>query len=552
MGKLIERVFGSLATWTRGLPVSNSRTSGFFFSRQSSSGVEVGPTEAMSLSAVFAAVRLISQVIGMLPLTVYQAKPDGGKKPALSNPAYRLLKWTPNSWMTAKSFRQTMEVHRLLWGNAYAEINWNYGGGAAELWLLEPWRVRPVVQGETLRYQIDSGKAYIEKEDMLHIPLISFDGVQGQSFIDYATDSLGLNISAQDYAGSFFANGASHGGILMHENNPKPELRKEIREGWEERHVGKGKGHRTGVLWGGWKYQADTAGVDPDKSQLKDLRIFGLQEVARWLNIPPHLLRDLSQAKFNNIEESQIDAVVYSWLPIAIDYEQEFDRKLLKPPQTFCKHSFNGLLRGNTKDRADFYTKLFGVGGVTVNRILELEEEDPIGPMGDLRFVPLNMQTLQQAQRAANEKPPEPKPEPPPVDPQDQQEEKDQEEKPPGDPKAMAALWMQDTLDRLLRKEVNQLTRAAAQPRQFLSWLQSFYGDYQEVLTVALAPAAAAIGDPMLAGRLADSWVEQSRKELLDLSGAVQIHELAGAVEQLADQWKATRAADTLACLVVA
>lgn len=544
MGKLLEQVFGSsLATWTRGVTIKDKRTAGFFFHRESSSGREVAAEDALSLSAVFAAVRLISQVIGMLPLTVYQAKPDGGKKPALTNPAYRLLKWTPNPWMTSKNFRQTMEVHRLLWGNAYAEIVWNYGGSASEIWLLEPWRVRPVIRDGTLKYQIDQGDHYIEKEDMLHIPLISFDGVVGRSFIDFAIDSLGLNLSAQDFAGSFFANGATHGGILSHEQNPKPELRKEIREGWESRHVGPGKGYRTGVLWGGWKYQADTGGVDPERSQLLEQRQFGISEVARWLNMPPHLLRDLSRASFSNIEEEQIGAVVYSWQPIAVDYEQEFDRKLLQPPQTYSKHNFNSLLRGNSKDRAEFYNKLFNVGGITINRILELEEDDPIGPLGDLRFVPLNMQTLQEAQRKANgETPEEPAPESP--EPEDMPPEGEMP-----DPGMIGKLWYQDTLERLMKKEINQLQRAAEQPKKFISWLDTFYEDHLHVLATALIPAALATSAPEESNHLARIWVDQSKAELLELSGSVNASQLAGAVQQLTDRWKTTRAADTLARL---
>jgi HK97 family phage portal protein len=543
MGKLIERIFGGkLATWTRGLPVSNSRTAGFFFRRESASGRDVTAQDAMSLSAVFAAVRLISQVIGMLPLTVYQAKPDGGKKPALTNPAYKLLRNTPNPWMTAKNFRQTLEVHRLLFGNAYAEITWNFAGSAAELWPIEPWRVKPEVKDDKLRYSIDNGARYIAAEDMLHIPLISFDGVVGQSFIDFAIDSLGLNLSAQDFAGAFFANGATTSGILYHEgpSTPKDEQRKEIRKGWEERHTGNaGKGYRTGVLWGGWKYQNDSGAVDPVKSQLLEQRQFGVSEVARWLNVPSTLLRDLSRATWSNMEDEQIAAVVYSWMPIAIDYEQEYDRKLLNPPLTYTKHAFNGLLRGNSKDRAQFYKEMFAVAGFSVNQILELEDLDPIGPQGDLRFVPANMMTLEEASRRAKE-PPKPDPAPvPPAPPAKPAEE---------DPGEVGDLWMKDTLERLMGKEINQLLRAAAQPK-FLRWVDSFYADHQEVLAQALAPAAVACRQPMKAHNLARAWVEDSKQQLLDLTGEVTQDQLAVAVEQLTGRWKQLRAASTLARL---
>jgi len=503
----------------------------------------------MTLSAVFAAVRLISQVIGMLPINVYAAKEEGGKRPALTNPAYRLLKWEPNPWMTSKNFRQLMEVHRLLWGNAYAEIVWSFGGSAKELWPIEPWRVKPVEEDGELKYSIDNGKYFIAKEDMLHIPLISFDGITGQSFIDFAINSLGLNLSAQDFAATFFGNGATHGSILMHEGDPNKEQRKEVREEWEKRHVGPGKGYRTGVLWGGWQIK-DAGGVDPEKSQLIEQRRFGIEEVARWLNIPPHLLRDLSQAKFNNIEESQIDAVIYSWLPILVDYEQEYDRRLLNPPHTFCKHNLNGLLRGNMQARAQFYKEMFAVGGITINKMLELEDEDPIGPMGDLRFVPLNMQTLEEAdKKAKGQTPVEPKVEPEPeeeIEPEEETEETEQDE-PTEAPKLAEHAWLKSVLGRMLNKELNALKRAASKPKEFLTWLDEFYPHHTETLSEAMLQVVDFIKPAN--GTLKDFCNQETnwaKEQLLNLSGNHAPADFPSAIEKLSEEWRNTRVDQSL------
>jgi len=554
IGNLIERFGrGIKSLSSSSLPLSNSRTSGFFFNRESASGREVGPEDAMSLSAVFAAIRTRSQVIGGLPLSINRELPNGGKEAATTNPAYKLLRRRPNPWMSAKSFRQTMEVHRLLWGNAYAEIIWNMGGGVAELWLLEPWRVKPEIKDGELRYCIDGGRDYIAKEDMLHIPLLSFDGICGRGVIDFARDSLGLNLSAQDFAGAFFANGATTSGILVHTGSPKEEQKKEMREGWEKRHQGQGKGYRTGVLWGGWSYNADGGSVDPEKSQLLEQRLFGVSEVARWFDMPPTLLRDLSRATWSNYEDEQIGAVVYSWLPICIDYEQEYDYKLLGGvANLYSKHNLNGLLRGNSKNRAQFYKELFAVGGITPNRICELEDENPIGPEGDLRFVPANMMSLQEAAKKAKGEP-EPKPAPVPPPPQIEQEEEPEPEAetPPEENQGelVARQWMQETLQRLMRKEVNELNRATGKPRQFLAWVDVFYAEHQETLTAALAPAALAASNPLAATKVAEAWITDSKQQLLDLSGEVTGDKLPSAVHELAAKWEASRAAEAVSRL---
>jgi hypothetical protein len=48
------------------------------------------------------------------------------------------------------------------------------------------------------------------------------------------------------------------------------------------------------------------------------------------------------------------------------------------------------LLRGNAKDRAEYYKSLFNVGALSQNDISKLENQDPI-PGGDEYYVPMNM-----------------------------------------------------------------------------------------------------------------------------------------------------------------
>src|ERR1700757_1013944 len=112
----------SLAVRFSGWPVS--QTPGMLFNAPvSSAGVMVTEEATLSLSAVFAAVNLLSRIQGALPLKVYRQQ---GRDPIEANqhPAYRILGWSPNPEMTAVTLRRVMEFHRLLWGNAYAEVQW--------------------------------------------------------------------------------------------------------------------------------------------------------------------------------------------------------------------------------------------------------------------------------------------------------------------------------------------------------------------------------------------------------------------------------------------
>jgi len=556
VGALLDAALSSLSTWTRGFKITSDRTAGIFGIRESASGREVGPTDALSLSAIFCGLRLLSDVIGMLPLNVFQVDSKGNKFPATNDPAYPLLKTSPNPWMTAKTFRGTMEFLRRLWGNAYAEIRWTMGGRAKELWLIEPWRVKPEIIDGDLFYIVDSDRQNpIAKEDMLHIPLVTFDGIVGKSFVEFLIDSIGLGLSAQDFAAEYYANGGSPGDILTGEGPKAFEQRKEIREGWEKRHSGKGNRHRIGVLWGGWKWQS-AGGVDSEKAQALESRQFNVEEAARYLGMPPHLLRDLSRATFSNIEEQGIDAVIYTWQPICTDYEQEYDRKLLDSPRTFSKHNLNGLMRGNSVARSTFYKEMFMIGGVSINEVLDREDENGIGPMGDLRFVPLNMQTLEEAQRKSEEPPaPEPVPAPmsdtvPPMDNMPPEEPP----MPPEDngPGLTAKLWMTDTLERLMKKECNALHRAATQPETFLSWMETFYDGHQAVLSDALKPVVTGCALATESVGIASQWVERSKRELLGVYDTVSKPKFQSTIEELSNTWKANRTAQALASMEIA
>lgn len=456
----LARVFGS---W------KISQTPGVLFSGPTSTaGVSVTTDDALSLSAVFAAVNLLSRVVGSLPLTVYR-RWGRAKEVATTHPAYRLLHHSPNSEMTSATCRRVLEWHRLLHGNCYASIQWAGNGKPVAYWPVEPWRIRPKRRDDgTLYYELD-GKDEIEPEDLIHIPLISNDGITGRSFLDYAVESLGLGIATQQFAAAYFGNGARPGGILKHPGQPPKPQRDEFKRSWEERHQGPANSSRTGVTWGGWEYVPD--GFNPEQSQLIEQRRFTTEEVSRWLGIPPHLLRDLARATFSNIEQQNLDFLVYSLGPILVDYEQEFDRKLLSPPETFCKHNLAALMRGDTAARSAFYQSMIGNGIYSVNDCRELEDMNPVDG-GDTHFFPLNMAPLPSVAFPISVVPETPPPAPVPA-PQPQP--------------ALGRLLLEQTLERLWKVEQTAIRRAAEKPSNFPDWVEEFYLSHEAKLAEALA-----------------------------------------------------------------
>jgi HK97 family phage portal protein len=514
------------------MPVS--QTPGALFRQPTSTaGVSVGPEEALSLSGVFAAVQLLSSVIAALPLKVYR-KDGAAREEQSDRPEALILGKEANPEQTAFMHRRTREMHRILWGNAYSEIGWRGNGQAAALWTVEPWRVKPERdEAGSLFYRVDGGRK-VAPADMLHTTLFSLDGVCGRSFVDYALESLGLGIASQQFAASFFGNGARPGAILKHAMKQDPDAVKKFRSQWNDRHQGSAKAGGTAVLTGGWEYEADGS-FDPEAMQLIEQRRFGVEEVARWLGIPPHLLRDLSRATFSNIEQQGIDFTTYTLGPPLVNEEQENNRKLLGTRSgLYCKHELKGLLRGDSAARAALYNTMFQVGAASPNEIRASEDENPVEG-GDERFVPRNMMPLSQALL-----PPQPAPQPTPSGdgkPQDKPA-------PPGLSQAKAVEAMRSvlasTLDRMARVEGNAVERLAGKGASgFLAGIEALYAKHVQTLSEAVtSPIMAAesmglavSGDGCL---LARAWCDKSKADLLALSGQVGASGLAGVVEKWA------------------
>lgn len=207
---------------------TNSYNSGvsFLFGR-STSGISVNERTAMQTTAVYSCVRILAEAIASLPLHLYRYT-DKGKERVFDHPLYHILHDEPNEEMTSFVFREVLMSHLLIWGNAYAQIIRDGRGQVLGLYPLLPdkMEVDRAENGEL--YYIytrnteenpnfkDYGRIYLRREDVLHIPGLGFDGLVGYSPIAMAKNAVGMTLACEEYGASFFANGATPGGVLEH------------------------------------------------------------------------------------------------------------------------------------------------------------------------------------------------------------------------------------------------------------------------------------------------------------------------------------------------
>ncbi len=519
--------------------------------RPTASGERVNADTALSCAAVKAAVSVLAETVAMLPLDIFERLPNGGRRAAPNHPVQRLIQVEPNPEMSSLIWRETKQGHLGLWGNGYSEIERAIDGTPLALWLRSPRpnRTRPARDDNNqLFYELHdkhgTREPNVAPANMLHIPGFGFDGIIGYSPIGLAREAIGGNLAAERYAAELFKNDAAERGHYEMPGKMSKPAYKRLQGSLEETSATHGSRHRTHILEEGMKFAGNS--MNPDDVQMIEARQFGVIEIARFYRITPHLLQDLTHGTFSNVTELGRQFVTYTMMPWFQRWLGEINRKLLEPP-FFAKFNTRALLAANHKERAEFYAKLFQVAGITVNRILELEDENDIGPIGDVRFVPMNMVTLEQAIAGPPKPLPPAEPAPVPDEPEDPEEPQGQESN--AKQRAACEAVLDQVIGRMLSKESKAAKRSASSPAEFQSRLNRFYGHHPNTMTDAIAPAVRAClvahRQPAtmamaIAEAIATQHIAASREDLLTASEC-QAGELLDKVTQCVENWNTRR-----------
>lgn len=408
--------------WLRGLFQSRDKPQNFyhfngapFLFGQSISGKTVNEFTALQVSTVFACCKILSESVACLPLHVYEYK-DSGKEKAMGHPLYFLLHDSPNVEMTAYSFKETIMLHLLLFGNFYAFIMQNSAKEVVGLYPLFPDRmsverdntgeiiyVYTPTMGEN-KYIKNSMQQIYRREEILHIPALGFDGLTGYSPIAMARNAIGVSMSCEEFGAKFFKNDARPSGILKHPGTIKnPD---KLRDSWQTAFSGENHG-KTAVLEEGVEYE--TISIPPDDAQFLDTRKFQIAEIARIFRVPLHLLNELDRATFNNITQMSLEFVTYTLTPWLVRLEQNFNKALFNETERsrfFVKFSVEGLLRGDYETRTKGYQTALNSGWMSVNEIRELEDMNKISTAegGDFYLINGNLAKLKDAGAAYEKK----------------------------------------------------------------------------------------------------------------------------------------------------
>lgn len=391
---IMGRIAAAIDGWVRSF---TTRDEELYVDRDmlSEAGVSVTPRAVLQVDAVWACVRLISETIATLPLSIYE-RTSSGKQVASTHPLHFVVHDQPNVDSTAAIFWEAMIVAMLLRGNAHAEKLYA-GQRVIGLQFLDPGKltVSPDANGNKVyTYKRSNGTPRVIPTNRIwRIPGFTLDGENGVSVIAYGAKVFGNAIAADRAAARTFKNGLLQTIYYKVNTFLKPEQRADFKKNL----LGTIERGETPLLEGGT--DAGTLGINPSDAQLLESRAFAVESICRWFRVPPWMVghTEKSTSWGTGIEQQMIGFLTFTLGPWLRRIEQAISKDLMTPAERirfYPKFTVEGLLRADSAGRAAFYGVMVDKGILTRDEVRELEDRAPMGGNAAALTVQSAMTTL--------------------------------------------------------------------------------------------------------------------------------------------------------------
>lgn len=331
----------------------------------------VTPATAEGISAVQACVSAIAEGVASLPLIVYRRTEDGRER-APEHPLHRVLHDEANPRQSALEFREQMQAHVLLRGNGYARIIRDGAGQVRELRPIHPDAVR-VIDLDNFRpgYEVTTAKGTerLTQDEIFHLKHRSDDGILGVSPIARARQVLELADAEARHGVQTFENGSRLLGVLQAPGRLNSAQRQAVAEAWRAHKAG-----GTAVLDDGMTFAP--LSMTLEDAEWIEARKFSVIEICRLFRCPPVIVQSMESANYSNSVELARQFVTMTLRRHLVGWEQSISRQLFTEAGRrtfFPEHSVEGLLRGDSTNRASFYESGIQNGWLTPDEVRKFE-----------------------------------------------------------------------------------------------------------------------------------------------------------------------------------
>ena len=373
--------------WGRGLDFSSARTT---------SGETVDYDAALTLSSVFAAIRLLSDSVSTLDLDVLY-RSNGSEQKFRPIPGW-VAQMNPE--LRNHEVLGQIVTSLLLDGNAYLATLRDQTGRVLTLSVLDPSDITPTLATNDDGYQrltFTSGQTpgfdYTTRDITMVRGLLKPGQIEGVSPIKACREMLGLGIAVQKFGGAFFGNGALPGAVVEVPGQLTEVGAQQLKTAWEDVHKGASNGSRLAVLTESAKFSKIS--LSPEDSQFLETKQATVQDVARLYGVPPHLLADASGSTSwgSGLHEQNVAFSQYSLRPLVTRVEQALTSIMRSEGIAVAYARFDlESMRRATNERWDTYSKAISSGILSIDEIRQYEGLPALPDgKGDVHYIALNL-----------------------------------------------------------------------------------------------------------------------------------------------------------------
>jgi HK97 family phage portal protein len=402
------------AGYTESFDPMNHGMVGRVFGNASTSGKVVNESTAMQLTTAWSCMRILAEAIGAMPYGVFEG--DGSNAVRVKDhPLDVILNSTPNVDMTKVEFKEAKALNLCQSGNAYA-LKETLAGEVVSLYPVPSSAMQTAQAGPGVRTTLalrdgtvfyrynDRGRwTDLPRERVWHSKGFGNGTITGLSPLGAAREAMGFALSLDEFGSRFFSQGGKPSGVVTVPGWLKDDQREIARENLNQMLGGVANMHKFALFEGGMK--PEPWGEMPLKDmELLLLKKFSVSDICRIYRVPPHMVADIDRgASYASIEQMSAEFVMFTLLPYFTRLEASADRWLFTQKDRqrglFLRFNFEGLLRPDSKGRAEFYNSALQNGWMTRNEVRAKENLNradglddytvqmnmaPVGMLGDL------------------------------------------------------------------------------------------------------------------------------------------------------------------------
>ncbi|GAA0071672.1 phage portal protein [Clostridium sardiniense] len=364
---------------TTGASNGDENSSGFV---NSTAGINVSITEdvALKIASLSQGISIIAETIASMPVYLHKEE-SGFQQTLLEDRRSRILSGMANDVLTSFTLKRNLIKDLILYGNAYAKIIRE--GDNIRLIYLPTSIITPKMDSsgyyfEVQSYSTDINGERVEAEVVNYYDMLvlirnpKFNSLTGTGLLTYGNQVFDMATEETKYMTSLFKNGLSAKAVLSSKTPFKKEVKEQLKKDLMSFYSGSSNAGKMLVLEG--DVSVNSLSLTPSDIKLIENKNFTISEIARFLNIPKHMLNlDRGQGTYSNITQERLMLLQQTLTPYTVAFEEALNQKLLDDSEQdgtfYFAFDTSEMLKLTPEDQAQYMLNLYRENVVTLEEV---------------------------------------------------------------------------------------------------------------------------------------------------------------------------------------